>query len=72
MMKVDNCYVITDEFSYTPWNGHIFESTQSAIDSIRECPCRHLLYVVSLTDFLWQIRNRKISPKAVKAYKRTA
>lgn len=72
MNYVSDFYVICDEFSHSVWDGRLFTSEEEAKESIKDSPYKHLLYIAKLHDFFWQLQNKKISPRAKKAYVRAA
>lgn len=66
MRLVSDFYVLGHQFSDSTWNGRLYESAQEAVDDLKDSPHKSVLYVMKLSDFIWQASNKKLSPRAIK------
>jgi hypothetical protein len=62
-------WVVVHDFSEVPWNGRVYTSEDDAQKDVSG-PHSHLLYVLKLKDFMWQLKNGKPSPRKGNTYGR--
>lgn len=63
-MYACNLYVICSEYSETPWNGKIFDNVEEAFHFRDKSP-GFGLYVCKLSDFFWQLREGRPTPRKI-------
>jgi hypothetical protein len=66
MQYISNFYVLSHQYSDSPWNAKLYESVEEAVNDLKDSPHRNVLYVMKLSDFIWQAANKKLSPRAIK------
>lgn len=64
-MNVGNLWVIVDDYSDYPWQGEVYTSQWNAVAGLEISPeFKHLKKIITLKDFMWQLKNGKPSPRA--------
>jgi hypothetical protein len=65
MLYISDVYVVCHEYSDVPWRGQLFTNPQEALHATRN---HHgfQLYACKLSDFIWQVREGKPTPRRLK------
>ena len=66
MRIVSEFFVLSHQYSDSPWNAKLYESPEEALEDVKDSPHKSYLYVIKLHDFIWQAANKKLSPRAIK------
>lgn len=63
-------YVIVHDFSEDPWQGKVYSSLEEAQTALLSYDDHgHLLKILTLKDFFYQLRSKKLSPRVIKVSK---